>query len=158
MVNMIVLLSETVSRRGTVSSAVSSSKCKTMFLSGNWQHSGQHGPLFGFFNDNSSSVYVCSMFVCLFIYCVVSMDMEDTLGLLFSGLMSCQQYFSCINVTYHGIVLPMWSTRARENVPGSMAFLTITIAIALGINPGAPGWSILQWFQKISEILKWSVL
>ena len=37
------------------------------------------------------------------------MNMEDTLGLLFLGLMSCQQYFRYIKVTYHRIVLPVRS-------------------------------------------------
>ena len=37
------------------------------------------------------------------------MNMEDTLGLLFFGLMPCQQYFRYIKVTYHRIVLPVRS-------------------------------------------------
>ena len=35
------------------------------------------------------------------------MNMEDTLRLLFWGLMLCQQYFRYIKVTYHRIVLPV---------------------------------------------------
>ena len=38
----------------------------------------------------------------------------------------------------------------------SIAFLTV----AMGINPGAPDWNILEWFQNntVSEMLKWFVL
>ena len=28
------------------------------------------------------------------------------------------------------------------------AFLTMAITIAMGINAGAPGWNILEWFQN----------
>ena len=51
----------------------------------------------------------------------------------------------------------MLSASARENVSCLIAFLTTTITIAIGINPGAPGLNILEWFQK-SEMLKWFVL
>ena len=29
-----------------------------------------------------------------------------------------------------------------------IAFLTRAFTIAMGINPGAPGWNILEWFQN----------
>ena len=29
-----------------------------------------------------------------------------------------------------------------------IAFLTMAITIAMGINPGTPGWNILEWFQN----------
>ena len=29
-----------------------------------------------------------------------------------------------------------------------IAFLTTAITIAMGINTGAPGWNILEWFQN----------
>ena len=34
------------------------------------------------------------------------------------------------------------------------------LPLAMGINPWAPGWNILEWFQNItvSEMLKWFVL
>ena len=41
-------------------------------------------------------------------------------------------------------VSPGWSAKARENVPYSMAFLTMANAIATGVNPGAPGWKNLE--------------
>ena len=65
-------------------------------------------------------------------------------GITFLGLMPCQHYFKCINVTYHGIVLSMRSARARENMLRLLAFLTMAITIAMGINPGTPGWNILE--------------
>ena len=37
------------------------------------------------------------------------MNMKDTFGLLFMGLMPCQQYFRYIKVTYNRIVLPVRS-------------------------------------------------
>ena len=50
MANVIVLLSEVVSR--------------PEYQAGNdWQYSGQLGPLFGFFNDNFSSVNISSLSV-----------------------------------------------------------------------------------------------
>ena len=33
-------------------------------------------------------------------------------------------------------------------MPGLIAFLSMTITKAMGINPGTPGWSILEWFQN----------
>ena len=62
--------------------------------------------------------------------------------------MPCQQYFRYIKVTYHRIVLPVRSAGARENVPCLIAFLTMVITIATGINPAAPGWNILERFQN----------
>ena len=35
-----------------------------------------------------------------------------------------------------------------ENVPCSIAFLAMAITIAMGINPGQPGWNI---FRMVSE-------
>ena len=29
-----------------------------------------------------------------------------------------------------------------------ITFLTMAITIAMGVNPGAPGWNILEWFQN----------
>ena len=69
-------------------------------------------------------------------------------GVTFWGLMPCQQYFRYIKVTYHRIELPVRSAGARENVPCSIAFLTLAITKPAGINPGASGWNILDWFQK----------
>ena len=60
----------------------------------------------------------------------------------FLGLMSF------IKMTHHRIVLPVRSARARENVPCSIAFLTEVIAIPTGINHGASGLNILDWFQN----------
>ena len=31
---------------------------------------------------------------------------------------------------------------------GLIAFLTMDITIAMEINPGAPGWNFLEWFQN----------
>ena len=67
---------------------------------------------------------------------------ERQFGITFSVLMSCQQYLRCRKVTYYGIVLHMWSARARKNVPCLIAILTTVITIAMGINPGAPGLNI----------------
>ena len=61
-------------------------------------------------------------------------------GITLSGL----QYFGYTNVTCHESVFPGWSAKAREKVPYSMAFLTMVIAIATGVNPGATGWKILD--------------
>ena len=69
-------------------------------------------------------------------------------GITVLGLMPCQQYFRYITVTCHKIVVPVRSAGAMENVPCSIAFLTMVITIATGINPGAPGWNILEWFQN----------
>ena len=33
-------------------------------------------------------------------------------------------------------------------MPFLIAFLTVAITIAMGINPGAPGWNIFKWFQN----------
>ena len=76
------------------------------------------------------------------------MNMKDTLGLLFSGLMPCQ----CIKLTYPGIVLPMWSARARENVPCFIAFLTMAVTIAMVINPMTAGWNIFRMVEMVCSI------
>ena len=71
------------------------------------------------------------------------MNMEDALGLRF--------WVKChvnIKVTYNRIVLLVRSAGARKNVPCSIAFLTMVITIATGINPGAPVWNI---FRVVSE-------
>ena len=39
-------------------------------------------------------------------------------------------------------------------MPCSMAFLTMTIVIALRINSGAPGWNIIEWFQNNIRIIE----
>ena len=62
--------------------------------------------------------------------------------------MPCQLNFRYIKVTYNRIVLSVRSVWARENVPCSVAFLTTVITIPTGINPGASGWNILEWFQN----------
>ena len=100
-------------------------------------------PLFGFFNDNSSSpVYLLCHYL----------EHGRHFRITFSGLMPCPQYFRCIKATYHGICTSMCSDRARENVPCLIAFLTMAITIAIGINPGAHGWNILgmvsEQYQK----------
>ena len=66
----------------------------------------------------------------------------------FLGLMSCQQYFRYIKVTYHRIVISLRSAGAREKVPCSIALLTMVITIPMGINPGASVWKI---FRMVSE-------
>ena len=53
--------------------------------------------------------------------------------------------FRYIKVTYHRIVLPVRSAGAMENVPCSIAFLTMVITIPTGINSG---WNILDWSQN----------
>ena len=76
------------------------------------------------------------------------MNMEDTLRLLFSGLMPCQ----CIKLTYPGIVIPMWSARARENVSCLIAFLTVAVTIAMVINPMTAGWNIFRTVEMVCSI------
>ena len=53
----------------------------------------------------------------------------------FLGLMPGQQYF---NISWN----------CTSQVPCFIAFLTMAITIAMGINPGAPGWNILEWIQN----------
>ena len=44
-------------------------------------------------------------------------------------------------------------------MPCLTAFLTMAVTIAMGINPGAPGWNISEWFQNNIRNVKmvWSI-
>ena len=72
-------------------------------------------------------------------------------GIMFLGLMPCQQYFRYMKMTYHRIVLPMPSAGARENLLCSIAFLIMVINIAMGISPSAPGWTILRMVSEQTQ-------
>ena len=107
---------------------------------------GHLGPLFGFFNSNASSVNV-GLFMCH------QHEHGRHFGIMFLGLMPCQQYFRYMKMTYHRIVLPMPSAGAREILPCSIAFLTMVITKAMGINLSAPGLTISRMVSEQLEML-----
>ena len=102
MANVIVVLSETVSRL--------EAQFRLLFLQANVRQCFKW-EITDCIKANLGLCLVSSMIILLqltYVYLLCHQyEPGRHLRITFFGLMPCQQYFRCKNVTYHGIVLPM---------------------------------------------------